>query len=88
MRLSSSSSARKVCWIAAVVRPGRKAKPNQVLSYPDGFPCRRANTLLKGTFAALQLVSLSPTRVGAITKAALVLLHLEHGRPIPRDYAT
>ena len=46
----------------------------------------RANALLKETFAALQRVSLSPTRIGAITKAALVLLHLEHGRPIPGGY--
>ena len=46
----------------------------------------RANALLKETFAALQHVSLSPTRIGAITKAALVLLHIEHGRPIPGSY--
>ncbi|HET9169300.1 MAG TPA: transposase family protein [Actinospica sp.] len=43
----------------------------------------RANALLKETFAALQQVSLSPTRIGAIAKAALVLLHLEHDRPLP-----
>ena len=43
----------------------------------------RANTLFKEAFAALQTVSLSPTRVGAITKAALLLLHLEHDRPCP-----
>jgi hypothetical protein len=42
-----------------------------------------ANALLKETFAALQLVSLSPIHIGAITKATLVLLHLEHGRPPP-----
>ena len=47
----------------------------------------RANALFKETFAALQLVSLSPTRSGAITKAALVLLHLEHGRPIPGGHS-
>jgi hypothetical protein len=47
----------------------------------------RANALLKETFAALQPVSLSPHRIGAITKAALVLLHLEHGRPLPGGYA-
>jgi hypothetical protein len=35
---------------------------------------------------ALQLVSLSPTRIGAITKAALVLLHFEHSRPLPGGY--
>jgi hypothetical protein len=43
----------------------------------------RANALFKETFATLQLVSLSPTRIGAIAKAALVLLHLEHDRPLP-----
>jgi hypothetical protein len=46
----------------------------------------RANALLKETFAALQKVSLDPWRVGAIVKAALVLLHLEHGRPLPGGY--
>ena len=43
----------------------------------------RANALLKETFAALQKISLDPWRIGAITKAALVLLHLEHHRPLP-----
>jgi DDE superfamily endonuclease len=50
-------------------------------------PAERANALLKETFAALQMVSLSPTRIGAIIRAALVLLHLEHGRPLPGGYA-
>jgi DDE superfamily endonuclease len=50
-------------------------------------PAERANALLKETFAALQRVSLSPTRIGAIVKAALVLLHLEHDRPLPGGYA-
>jgi DDE superfamily endonuclease len=50
-------------------------------------PAERANALLKETFAALRMVSLSPTRIGAIAKAALVLLHLEHGRPLPGGYA-
>ena len=40
----------------------------------------RANSLLKTTFKALRRVSLDPGRIGAITKAALVLLHLEHDR--------
>jgi hypothetical protein len=44
----------------------------------------RANAPLKLTFAALQMVSLDPGCIGAITKAALVLLHLEHGRALPR----
>jgi hypothetical protein len=43
----------------------------------------RANALLKETFAALKTVSLSPTRIGAVIKAALVLLHLEHNLPLP-----
>ena len=46
----------------------------------------RANALLKEAFAALQKISLDPWHVGAITKAALVLLHLEHGRPLPGGY--
>jgi hypothetical protein len=46
----------------------------------------RANALLKETFAALQRVSLDPSRIGAITRAALVLLHLEHHRPLPGGY--
>ena len=48
----------------------------------------RANSLLKTTFKALQRVSLCPWRIGAITKAALVLLHLEHDRPLPGSYPT
>jgi hypothetical protein len=49
-------------------------------------PSERANALLKETFKALALVSLAPTRIGAIAKAALVLLHLEHARPLPGGY--
>lgn len=40
--------------------------------------CERANSLLKTTFKALRRVSPDPWRIGAITRAALVLLHLEH----------
>jgi hypothetical protein len=39
----------------------------------------RGNSLLKTTFKALRRVSLCPWRIGAITAAALVLLHAEHG---------
>src|SRR4051794_35113426 len=39
----------------------------------------RGNALLKTTFKALRRVSLCPWRIGAITAAALVLLHHEHG---------
>jgi len=40
----------------------------------------RGNALLKTTFKALRRVSLCPWRIGAITAAALALLHHEHGR--------
>jgi DDE superfamily endonuclease len=43
-------------------------------------PAERGNSLLKTTFKALRRVSLCPWRIGAITTAALVLLHHEHGR--------
>ena len=46
----------------------------------------RANSLLKTTFKALRHVGLDPWRIGTITKAALVLLHLEHDRPLPGGY--
>lgn len=40
----------------------------------------RGNSLLKTTFKALRHVSFCPWRIGAITAAALVLLHHEHDR--------
>ena len=40
----------------------------------------RGNSLLKVTFKALRNVSLDPWRIGAITAAALVLLHINHAR--------
>jgi DDE superfamily endonuclease len=40
----------------------------------------RGNSLLKATFKALRHVSLCPRRIGAITAAALVLLHTEYDR--------
>jgi DDE superfamily endonuclease len=46
----------------------------------------RANSLLKTTFKALRRVSVCPWRIGAITRAALVLLHLEHRRPMPAHH--
>ena len=58
---------------------------NKVIRGVHGV-AERANALLKETFAALQRVSLDPARIGAITKAALVLLHLEHHRPLPGGY--
>jgi hypothetical protein len=43
-------------------------------------PAARGNSLLKTTFKALRRVSLCPWRIGAITAAALVLLHHMHDR--------
>ena len=43
-------------------------------------PAERGNSLLKTTFKALRRVSLCPWRIGAITAAALVLLHHVHDR--------
>jgi hypothetical protein len=40
----------------------------------------RGNSLLKTTFKALRNVSLCPWKIGKIARAALVLLHVEHGR--------
>jgi hypothetical protein len=40
----------------------------------------RGNSLLKTTFKALRHVGLCPWRIGAITAAALVLLHHQHDR--------
>ncbi|WP_166666051.1 MULTISPECIES: HARBI1 family protein [Pseudonocardia] len=40
----------------------------------------RGNSLLKTTFRALRRVTLCPWRIGAITAAALVLLHHDHDR--------
>jgi hypothetical protein len=40
----------------------------------------RGNALLKTTFKALRRVTFCPWRIGAITAAALVLLHQEHHR--------
>jgi hypothetical protein len=40
----------------------------------------RGNSLLKTTFKGLRRATLRPWRIGAITAAALVLLHHEHDR--------
>ncbi|GAA4628092.1 hypothetical protein GCM10023196_043020 [Actinoallomurus vinaceus] len=45
----------------------------------DGV-AERANALLKVTFKALRRVSLDPKAITRITRAALVLLQMEHGR--------
>ena len=44
-------------------------------------PAERANALLKRTWKALERVTLDPWRIGAITAAALVLLHLRNYSP-------
>jgi DDE superfamily endonuclease len=40
----------------------------------------RGNSILKTTFKALRNVSVCPWKIGNIVAAALVLLHIEHGR--------
>ncbi len=40
----------------------------------------RGNNLLKMTFKALRNISLCPWKIGDIVAAALVILHIEHGR--------
>lgn len=52
---------------------------NQLIRGVHGI-AERVNSLLKTTFKALRRVSLDPWRIGAITRAGLVLLQLEHGR--------
>ncbi|MGH3587147.1 MAG: transposase family protein [Pseudonocardia sp.] len=42
-------------------------------------PAERANALLKRTWKTLERVTLDPWRIGQITAAALVLLHLQRG---------
>ncbi len=43
-------------------------------------PAERGNSLLTTTSKALRRITLRPWRIGAITAAALVLLHHQHGR--------
>jgi len=43
-------------------------------------PGERGNSLLKTTFKALRNVSINPWDIGDVVRAALVLLHIEHGR--------
>lgn len=54
---------------------------NQLIRGVHGV-AERANSLLKTTFKALRRVSLDPRRIGAIVKAAHVLLRLEHARRV------
>lgn len=48
----------------------------------------RANALLKVTFKALRRVSLDPKAITRITRAALVLLQMEHAAPAERRSRT
>lgn len=52
---------------------------NKVIRGVHGV-AERANALLKVTFKALRRVSLDPSGITRIARAALVLLQLEHGR--------
>nr|WP_286259720.1 transposase family protein [Streptomyces graminofaciens] len=52
---------------------------NAVIRSVHGM-AERANALLKVTFKALRRVSLDPAAITRIARAALVLLHIEHGR--------
>jgi len=64
--------------------PGRRLTDDQrtvnLLHAATRAPAERGNSLLKTTFKALRRVGLCPWRIGAITAAALVLLHHQHGR--------
>ena len=65
-------------------RAGRRLRADQrtvnLLHAATRGPAERGNSLLKTTFKALRRVSLCPWRIGAITAAAVVLLHHQHGR--------
>ena len=55
----------------------------RIVNLPHGAtraPAERGTSLLKTTFKALRRVNLCPWRIGAITAAALALLHHQHGR--------
>jgi hypothetical protein len=86
-------AARVTCPIKKPTKPpGAAARPTSVtalsaeqrtinmLHSATRAPAERGNSLLKTTFKALRRVSLCPWRIGAITAAALVLLHTEHDR--------
>ena len=65
-------------------RAGRRLAADQrtvnLLHAATRAPADRGNSLLETTFEAPRRVSLCPGRIGAITAAALGLLHREHGR--------
>ncbi len=65
-------------------RAGRRLSADQrtvnLLHAATRGPAERGNSLLKTSVKALRRISLCPWRIGAITAAALVLLHHQHGR--------
>lgn len=72
----------------AIRHPVKKPKGKDLTDHQHAYnalirgvhaPSERANSLLKTTFKALRRVSLDPWKIGRIARAALVLLHLEHG---------
>ena len=72
---------RLVCPIKKPAKPavlGPDARTVNMLHGATRALAERGNSLLKTTFKALHRVSLCPRRIGAITTAALVLLHTEH----------
>jgi hypothetical protein len=60
-------------------RPLSNDAPSICCTRPPA-PAERGHSLLKTSFKALRRVSLCPWRIGAITAAALVLLHHMHDR--------
>jgi hypothetical protein len=66
--------------IGSVSYRGEGAKAYNALIRGVHAPSERANSLLTTSFNAMRRVSLDSWRIGAIAKAALVLLHLEHDR--------
>jgi hypothetical protein len=58
----------------------RRSAHRQSAARATRAPAERGNSLLKTTFKALRRVNLCPWRIGAITAAALALLHHQHGR--------
>lgn len=77
---------RLVCPIKKPSKSGRKPalsveqRTVNALHSATRALAERGNSLLKTTFKALRRVSFCPWRIGAITAAALVLLHHEHDR--------
>lgn len=74
---------RLVCPIKKPAKPAVLDADARATTMPHSATramAERGNSLLKTTFTALRRVSLCPWRIGAITAAAVVLLHTEHDR--------